>query len=175
MPEWFDSWLLDARTQNMLGLASLVATVLLGAAAIWVPVRRLIEETLLLTGALLVNLVALGVMALLCVGGAWLLVLPAPYVGLKLLVSAALLCWALRPGARAGRLLGARDVALIAALSWAVVAVALSQGEAERQRQPTLLATPTPPLSVPTPLPTVSGYLIDSAGNRLPTVTPEGK
>jgi hypothetical protein len=176
MPEWFDSWLVDARTQNLIGLAGVIATVLLGAAAIWAPVRRLVEETFLLTSALLVNLVLLGAAALLCVAAVALLLLPAPFLALKLSVSAALLLWALRRPGGAPRSAEARMVALIAALSWAVLAVGLSRPAPSAMHRPAApAAVPTPPLVVPTPpppAPTLGGTLQGADGAALPTVTP---
>lgn len=181
MAEWLNSWLVDPRTQNLIGLASFVATVLLGAAAIWAPVRRLIEEISLLTGALLAHALLLGALALLCAAAAWLLLLPADLLWLKLLVSAALLAGALWQREGAPRTPEARGVALVAALSWAVLAVGLSRPAPEGGVAPLgPAATPTPPLMVPgtptpAPTPTAGGTLIDGEGVALPTVTPGGE
>lgn len=188
MPEWLDSWLLDPRTQNLLALASLIATIALGAAALWAPVRQLIEETFRLTAALVVNLLLIAGVVIICAVAIWLLLLPGRLLWVKLLVSVGLLVWALWPH-RGGPSL--RAMAAVAAMSWAVLAVQLSPPAPRAQPwQAAPTAEPTPPLVVPatptrplagptapsagTTAPTVGSLLIDGEGVALPTVTPGG-
>ena len=175
MPEWLNSWLLDPRTQNLIGIASLAATVTLGAAAVWAPVRQLVEETCCLTGALLTRLLLLCAAVLLCVAALWLLLLPGRYLWLKLLVSAGLLVRALWPQSSAP---AGRSLAAVAALSWAVLALRFSP-PAPQPWPASPSALPTPPLVVPAMpspaeavTPSVGALLIGSDGVALPTVTP---